>query len=127
MRKRGAIATEVAITLPLIVFMGVSVMTLILTGWAKIITTDAAREAARHVALNLGTAQEKVEEVITDGHLKVANIKKVDVIENTNYVTVTVEYDQPTIVPGLPVIFGQSPWDDHFHLSSTSVFKKEKP
>ncbi|WP_407638094.1 TadE/TadG family type IV pilus assembly protein [Desulfotruncus alcoholivorax] len=125
--KKGSLVVEISILLPLIIFMALSVLSMVLLGWAKMITSDAAREAARYVALNLGTAQTKVDEVIQDGSLKTANVTGVTVTSNTNYVTVTVGYDQPSLVPGLPLLFGGSRWNDNFHITSSSVFKKEKP
>lgn len=120
-------AVEFSILLILIVYMAGSALSLLLCGWAKVVTVDAAREGARHVALHLpSTLEDKVNEVISEGSLKTANITKVEKVEGANYVTVTVEYDQPTIIPGLPLLLGQSPWDDNFHLTGSSEFKIEK-
>lgn len=126
-KEKGTLAVEFSILVPLVIFMALSVLSMVLLGWAKMITSDAAREAARHVALNLGTAQDKVNEVIQDGNLKTANVTGVTCATNINYVTVTVGYDQPSLVPGLPLLFGGSRWNDKFHITSSSVFKKEKP
>jgi len=125
--EKGAISVEFSILSLLIIFMAGSVLSLTFLGWAKMITSDAAREAARYEALNLGNAQDKVNEVIKDGHLKTNNVTEVIATENANYVTVTVKYDQPSLIPGLPLLFGSSMWDTNFHLTSSSVFKKEKP
>jgi len=125
--EKGSLAVEFAILSLLMFFMAGAVLSMIFLGWAKMITSDAAREAARYEAIHLGNAQDKVNEVIQEGSLKTSNVTGVTVTENANYVTVTVNYDQPSLIPGLPLLMGQSMWDDNFHLTSSSVFKKEKP
>ncbi len=116
--EKGSLAVEFAILSLLMFFMAGAVLSMIFLGWAKMITSDAAREAARYEAIHLGNAQDKVNEVIQEGSLKTSNVTGV---------TVTVNYDQPSLIPGLPLLMGQSMWDDNFHLTSSSVFKKEKP
>lgn len=99
-----------------------------LTVWSKIVVTDAAREGARYVALNYGPdATSKVNEVLTDGKLDPANVQSVSTVEGSNYVTVTVKYNQPAILPLLPQLLGGSAWSNSFPIESSMVFKLEKP
>ncbi|MFZ5596729.1 MAG: pilus assembly protein [Bacillota bacterium] len=123
--ERGAVVTEFCIISVILLFILLAGLSLQLLGWAKIGTIDAARDGARHEALGLGPASGKVEETIQDMSLKPENIKDTEVSGGGNYVTVTVKYDQPSIAPFLPLLFGQSRWDTNFHLESSSLFKKE--
>ncbi|AEG61964.1 TadE family protein [Desulforamulus ruminis DSM 2154] len=125
--RRGSITAELAVVLPLITFLTAGSMIVILALWAKIVVVDAAREGARYEALNLGSAETKVDEVLTDGKLNVANKQSVTVVRDTNYVTVTVKYNQPALFPLLPQLIGGSAWGNHFLLESSQVFKLEKP
>ncbi|RYD07230.1 hypothetical protein N752_01190 [Desulforamulus aquiferis] len=102
-------------------------MILILALWSKIVVVDAAREGARYEALNYGPAEEKVDEVLQDGKLNVDNKDSVTVVKDTNYVTVTVKYNQPAIFPLLPQLLGGARWNDSFIIESSQVFKIEKP
>lgn len=124
---RGSHVAEFSVILPILIFITVGGLVLSLTVWSKIVVTDAAREGARYEALNMGEAQIKVDEVLTDGHLDVANLDSVDVVKNANYVTVTVKYSQPSIVPLLPELIGGNAWNNTFQIQSSQVFKIEKP
>lgn len=126
--KKGAYTAELAVILPLIIFLTAGSIILSLTIWAKIVVTDAAREGARYVALNYGpTADTKVNEVLADGKLDPANLQSVTTIKDANYVTVTVKYNQPAIVPLLPQLLGGSAWGTSFLIESSQIFKLEKP
>jgi len=52
-KEKGTLAVEFSILVPLIIFMAAGVLSMMLLGWGKMITSDAAREAARYEALNL--------------------------------------------------------------------------
>ncbi len=95
--------------------------------YAFLVTTDSARDGARHAALNFGTAQERVEQSIEEGGLRLENLQAVNEVNDSNYVTVNVKYLQPSIAPMLPILVGGSPWPDQFVIDYTTVFKKEKP
>lgn len=126
--QKGAYVAEMAIILPIIIFITAGSMIFSLAIWSKIVVTDAAREGARYEALNLGSADTKVDEVLTDGKLDVVNKQSVDVVRGANYVTVTVKYNQPAILPLLPqLLSGGTAWNDHFLVESSQVFKIEKP
>lgn len=126
--QRGAYVAEMAIILPIIIFITAGSMIFSLAIWSKIVVTDAAREGARYEALNLGSADTKVDEVLADGKLDVANKQSVNVVRGANYVTVTVKYNQPAILPLLPqLLSGGTAWESNFLVESSQVFKIEKP
>ena len=126
--QRGAYVAEMSILLPLITFLTAAGMIMSLVVWSKIVVTDAAREGARYEALNLGNAATKVDEVLTDGKLDPVNLQSVDVVKDANYATVTVKYNQPSIVPLLPeLLSGGTAWGNTFLIESSQVFKLEKP
>lgn len=124
---RGSHVAEFSVILPFLIFITVGGLVLSLTVWSKIVVTDAAREGARYEALNMGSAQTKVDEVLADGNLDVVNLQSVDVVRNANYITVTVKYNQPSIIPLLPELVGGDAWNNTFLIQSSQVFKIEKP
>ncbi|WP_157862938.1 TadE family protein [Desulfofarcimen acetoxidans] len=125
---KGAYTAELAVILPIIIFITAGGMIFSLSIWAHIVVVDAAREGARYEALNLGSADTKVDEVLSDGNLNVANKQSVSVIKDANYVTVTVKYNQPSVIPGLPQLLGHgASWGNSFLIESSQVFKLEKP
>lgn len=117
-----------SIILPIIIFLMAACLIMSIVVWSKIVVTDAAREGARYEALNLGNAETKVIEVLDDGKLDPDNLQSVDVEKDANYVTVTVKYNQPSIVPMLPALLsGGTAWNNTFLIESSQVFKIEKP
>lgn len=125
--ENGLETVEMAISLPILLFVVLFGMVFLLAIYSKIIVIDSAREAARAEALGYATASEKVEEIIEGGSLKTANIVVVDVESDVEKVEVEVQYDQPSIIPLLPQLIGGDAWGEFFRLKSKSVFKKESP
>ncbi|MDO7785806.1 pilus assembly protein [Desulforamulus aquiferis] len=95
--------------------------------YSCLVVADSSRDGGRHAALNYGPAQERVEQSIQEGGLRGENIQMITETSDTNYVTVNVQYKQPSIVPLLPKLIGGNPWPDNFLIDFTTVFKKEKP
>lgn len=128
--QKGQALAETAIVLPLLVglFLGLLIFGLAIN--AKIVVVDAARDGARHYALNLGSAEDKVRDVISNGWGMSSDPSRVNVTtyDDGAYVKVKVEYKQPVFVPKLNNLFGGGDQlgDGHyFTLQHTATFKKE--
>ena len=123
--ERGSAVAESAVLFMIyfyIIFMGI-VFSLAI--WSKIVVYDAAREGARYQALGYGSAAVKVNETLQDGLLKTANVQSINISSGSNYVTVTVKYNQPSFLPLLPTLLGGSPFDTNFVINGAALFKIE--
>jgi Flp pilus assembly protein TadG len=123
--EKGSAVAESAILFMIyfyIIFMGI-VFSLAI--WSKIVVYDAAREGARYQALGYGSAAVKVNETLQDGLLKTANVQSINISSGSNYVTVTVKYNQPSFLPLLPTLLGGSPFDTNFVINGAALFKIE--
>ena len=123
--EKGSAVAESAILFMIyfyIIFMGI-VFSLAI--WSKIVVYDAAREGARYQALGNGSAAVKVNETLQDGLLKTANVQSINISSGSNYVTVTVKYNQPSFLPLLPTLLGGSPFDTNFVINGAALFKIE--
>lgn len=125
--NKGTETIELAITLPVILFCMIMPIVFLYAFYAKIIVVDSAREAARAEALRNALAIERATEAIEGGNLQSDRIVEVNVTRNIDSVEVEVQYDQPSMIPGLPKLIGSSSWSDNFRLKSKSVFKRERP
>ena len=74
----------------------------------------SSTEAARSVVVGFWQVEAKIEEVLTGANLKVDNIELVEVKEVGNTVRVKVNYRQPSVFPGLPLLVGGGRWSDYF-------------
>ena len=124
--NRGTISAELAIVIPALLLILMVPLIFNLAIWAKIVVTDSSREGARYEALNLGEPQYIVHQTLIDGNLNPDYLEQINTSEGSGYVSVQVKYSQPSIVPGLGVLFGGNLFDDTIPLSSTSVFKVEQ-
>lgn len=123
--EKGSAVAESAVLFMIyfyIIFMGI-VFSLAI--WSKIVVYDAAREGARYQALGYGSAAVKVNETLQDGLLKTDNVQSINISSGSNYVTVTVKYNQPSFLPLLPTLLGGSPFDTNFVINGAALFKIE--
>jgi Flp pilus assembly protein TadG len=136
-RDEGSTLVEAAIVLPIILFIALALIFMPLsTFFSKIVLTDAAREAARYVAVYTdqdnpviarNKAVEMVEDMLSDNGMDTANLRQVrfDDVEGGRYIRVTIEYHQPTMFPGATRLVGDQEMDDFWVVSVSSTFKKE--
>lgn len=125
--EQGDNVVSASILMLLIMAVFASVITMFSLMYSNIVVVDATRDGSRHQALNYGPAEDRVRSSIQDGRLFLSNISQINATENSNYVTVSTRYNQPTLVPGLPVLLGGGAWGDHFNVGFDTSFKKERP
>lgn len=124
--ERGTLSAELAIVVPILIFLTLMPLVLDLAVWGKIVVIDAAREGARYKALNLGDPGYIVNQTLIDGHLNPNNLNQVTASAGQTYATVQVQYNQPSIVPGVGALFGGHMLGNTIPVSSTSIFKIEQ-
>lgn len=136
--RKGLETVEMAINLPILLYIVFACIIFLLSMYAKIVVIDAAREGARAAAILITAgsdedrkpaAEAKIRDVLEKGGLNPDNLNLTDtqVIIDGDTVEVRVVYNQPCFAPGLPMLVGGEPWQDYFILSGSSVFKKETP
>lgn len=127
--ESGQGLTEAAFILPLLTFLLLAMVSFVVVLNTKVAVTSAAREAARCYAVYQDTSRAKqvAEQNLRDAVMGYAGGCKVTIQPSGGYVTVTVTYDQPTLVPGLFRILGAntSAWGTTVRLSSAAVFRIE--
>jgi len=126
-REKGQTLVEMALVAPIlfvVVFMGIS---LLLGAGAKAVVEDAAREGARWAALGLGSPATIVDQVLAENNLSVTSSNPVvSTSTNGSYVTVTVQYNQPTLVPGvMGLLPGGGGPGQYYTLVGASTMKVE--
>lgn len=137
MKKDGQSAIEAAFTIPITVFI---LFAIIVYGFAlnsKIALTFAAREAARSYAVNKdedlmrNVVENELKKSIplSDSQFSQSFNKYSDVqysLDSTStYVTVTVSFRQPTLIPGVMKLLGGGELGQYFNLKSSAIFKLE--
>lgn len=134
---------------PVVLFITFALFTIGLAVNSNLIVSDAARVGARRAAVVAGEDQEVQEaraavcNYMAKNQLKV-NIsngpcgKATDAFDpsedlsiqrlpsDPDYIEVTVNYCQPSIIRGLPKLVGGSPWPDCFPLESKAVYLNER-
>jgi len=134
--QRGSAMVEFALVMPIVLAVVLSTFVFGLAINAKIVVSSAAREGARYMAVvnDPAGARLRVQEAIQGGGLPLQHGADVlfssgtDVtisFPNPGYVAVTVRYRQPSLVPGLPVLLGGSPWSRFFNLVGRALFRIE--
>lgn len=124
--ERGSEVAQFAILVPLILFIFMMPVIFDLAIWAKIVVIDAAREGARYEALHLGDPNYIVQQTLIDGRLDPNKISQVTVSQGQTYDSVSVQYNQPTIMPGVGALLGGRLLGNTITVGSTSVFKIEQ-
>lgn len=124
--EKGSAVAESAILFMIYFYIIFMCIVFSLAIWSKIVVYDAAREGARYQALGNGSAAVKVNETLQDGLLKTASVQAINISEGSNYVTVTVKYNQPSFLPLLPTLLGGSPFDTNFVINGAALFKIER-
>ncbi len=135
-RERGQALIEMALVLPLLIFLMMGMATFGIAINSKIAVSGAAREAAREYAVSkdAGKMRNRAEEFLkgsitaSDSEFVACFNKAADVTHSIdgNYVTVRVTYHQPVYVPGLFLLLGGSSGEDRMSLSSSATFKLEQ-
>ena len=139
--KRGGAALEAALVLPILIFVALSMFIFPVCFYNKIVFTDVARDAARYVAIhnpNPEDVRSYVEQLLQETRIGGAHLlsgyggdgsgvgKGVHIQKGpSDYVTVTLNYVQPTIFPQMTALIGGEPMDDYLLISVSSSFKKE--
>ena len=120
---------EAAFILPLLTFLLLAMVSFVVVLNTKVAVTSAAREAARCYAVyqDAARARQVAEQNLRDAVMGYTGGCQVRIQPSGGYVTVTVTYDQPTLVPGLFRIMGarSSAWGTTVRLSSAAVFRIE--
>lgn len=126
--EKGQGLIELALVLPLILFLLFGMIVLSVSINAKIVVSNAAREGARLAAAgdNSSSVKTKVEQVIKDAGLKTGSPyfdKNTDVsmVVSGTDVKVTVIYRQPTYVPLMKDFIGSQ----YLTLNGFAVFRRE--
>lgn len=140
--KRGGALLEFAVVCPLLLMILFGIAVLGLSINTKIAVSMAAREAARYYAVNhnidpavdattRNVAMTQLKHSVAAGDTEFSNSFNPDtdvtitLSDDGRYVTVKVTYRQSSLIPGLPVLVGGSPWDETLTLSSAATFKME--
>lgn len=131
--RKGLETVELAINLPVILYLVFASIVFTLAIFAKIVVIDAAREGARAAAITVdadrtAAATEAINSTLTAGGLNPGRIETGYPIINIqqNIVEVEIVYNQPSLVPGLPRLIKGEAWGDNFQLKAVSIFKKEQ-
>ncbi|MCR4425004.1 MAG: pilus assembly protein [Firmicutes bacterium] len=130
-KSLGQAMVELALIMPLLVFLLMAIATLGIAVNSKIAVTGAAREAAREYAIyqSVSRMRSRAEEFligsVTASEEDIAGHYTVTHRVDGDYVTVTVTYEQPVYVPGLMVLLGGGWMSDRMPLTSSATFKIE--
>ena len=134
--QRGQAMAEMAVVLPILVFLLLGILTTGIAINSKIAVSGAAREAARNYAINQSDSLARdTAETFLRGSVAASGaefsshfdkLADVTIGVQGDYVTVQVTYHQPSYVPLLPVFLGGSAWGNTFTLSSSATFKIEQ-
>jgi len=127
--EKGQGLIELAVVLPLVLFLMFGMMVLSMSINAKIVVSNAAREGARIAATGVGlvSVKDRVEQVMKDAGLKTKSPyfnKNSDVLValSGNDIRVTVLYRQPTYLPLMKDFIGS----DYLTLRGYAVFRREQ-
>lgn len=134
---RGSAMVEFAMVAPFLITILVGIMVMGVVINSKIVVAGAAREAGRTWAIvkNDGVARAKAADAVRDGGLRFTTgtrtlfdpARDVRFQRQGDYINVTVEYRQPTLVPLLGrLIDPSSPGDGLITLRSQAVFRVER-
>ena len=134
--KKGQALVEMALVLPLLVYIMMAIATFGIAVNSKIAVSGAAREAAREYAIYKdpsrmrNRAEDFLKGSITASPAEFAqNFNKMTDVTytvNGDYVTVKVTYRQPVYVPGAFLLLGGAGIGDRMTLSSSATFKMEQ-
>jgi len=126
-RRRGQGLIEAALVLPVLVFLLLVMVDFACMLSTKAALTSAAREGARAYAVyqDADRARQVAEKNLRDSVLAYTGKCRVDVSPSGGYVTVTVSYDQPVLVPGVFRLLGGKAMPSAVTLSSAAVFRIE--
>jgi len=132
--RKGSVLVEFALVAPLLVLILVGIMVMGVLINAKLVVASAAREAGRSYSIlkDEGLARSKATDAMVGGGLKMAAggqmlydpARDVSFDRQGDYVTVTVRYLQPTIVPLVGELMGGS--NGTVLIRSVATFRVER-
>lgn len=131
--RKGIETVELAINLPILLYLVFSSIIFLLAIFSKIVVVDAAREGARAAAITVTSdrvtaATDAINATLSAGGLDPSRMELgypvIHVLADR--VEVEIMYNQPSLLPGLPLLVGGESWNDSFKLKAVSIFKKEQ-